>query len=549
MTKKLSIAIIGGGAAGYFAAAAITRNCPGTEVTILYDPNTPSIGVGESLSWGSPGFMSLYLGLHNNFKWMRMSGSTFKYSVALKDFDKENGDLYHLSAPYHPSYKSLYRSAWTSANQLKYHQHDNEPNLFSVMLHLKAKGMIDDNFMQYNNEYYWYAFYNTCHITKKGEWSTNDWAGGYSYHINAEKIAPVIHELIGKPNGVKDFAAAVRHVVLDEQGNVDHLLLDNDQKFFADLYIDASGQKRILIKNLPFEWQDWDEYFNDTALVGQYPIQDYSEYNSMTLSCAMRYGWRFQIPIVGRTGNGYVYNSKIFDKEDVLIDEFIEKTGKKNIQLRKLKWDPGYYRKSFVKNCIALGLSAGFSDVFDANAFSNTLRHVAKMIDLLKEDPARTFSWKDTYNQFVHETNESIRLRIQSSFHLAQRNDTVYWQAMKEAAQKFKTKDQLIEACLDPAMRVWPVFPNTDSRTYSNTMFINMANYNGIEIPPERCILPEIDEYTEQQALLWFNWFRDSYRLRAQHAQPMSKFYQHVYPELGTFENLNVPEFYTDFLG
>ena len=47
--KNLKIAIVGAGAAGYFAAAALKRNCANVDVTVIYDPDTPYIGVGESL--------------------------------------------------------------------------------------------------------------------------------------------------------------------------------------------------------------------------------------------------------------------------------------------------------------------------------------------------------------------------------------------------------------------------------------------------------------------------------------------------------------------
>ena len=67
--KKLKIVIVGAGAAGYFAAAAIKRNCPEHEVVVVSDPNTPHIGVGEAIAWNGPNFMQVVLGL-KDFQWM-----------------------------------------------------------------------------------------------------------------------------------------------------------------------------------------------------------------------------------------------------------------------------------------------------------------------------------------------------------------------------------------------------------------------------------------------------------------------------------------------
>lgn len=543
----LRIAVVGAGAAGFFAAAAIKKNCANTQVTVIHDPKTPYIGVGESLGWGGPNFFSKYLGLHNDLVWLEKSGSTLKYAVSLQNWHDESGEKYYMTFPFNPSYKVLNKSIWDNAFDIKYIKHDYEYNIYTILLHLRSKGLVDDyTLQQYANEFWWYAKHKTCHINPQAV-GTQKFMG-YSYHINAEHIRHVIHDMVGKPAGVEEIAQRVQSVVLKENGYIDHLILENGQTHHADLFIDASGFSRILAKNLPFEFEPCDEYCNNSALVGSHRFKDHSEYTAETLTAGMKYGWRFSIPVNGRSGEGYQFNSNIFDDEQQLVDEYYEKTGNVDVQFRRIKWKPGYYKNAMVNNCITLGISHGFSDVFDANNFSDTIRHIGKLVDYIFDDPGKTFCWRDEYNRMVDLGNQIIVTRIQTAFHLARRNDSIYWQAMKEAERKFNTREKLIDIALDPKMRMYPGSSRDSNRLYTNHVFINQALYNRIEFPKERCIL-DISPFEEQQALIFFQYFKDTYNLRAQNSQSIEKFYQSVYPFIDSKEEGQAPPSYLDFLG
>lgn len=529
--KNLKIAIVGAGAAGHLTAAALKKNCTNVDVTIIYDPATPTIGVGESLGWGAPSFFKNTLGLTNEFKWLKPSGSTFKYAVAMQNWHEEDYKKFYFSAPFAPSLRALTKSVWDSAGDPKYQVKNNEPNVYSLLLHLASQGQFDlVDLQQYACEYWWFAKKQKFHVDSQGQWLTNNHRG-YAYHINVGRIADIVWESVGRPAGVNLIAQRVRTPVLDSNGNIEYLLLDNEEKFHADLYIDASGFSRLLCKQMDYEFEPLDEYFNDSAMVGQHKFKSYSEYNAETLLCGMKHGWRFCIPTQGRNGNGYLFNSRIFNKEDQLIGEFVEKTGYTDINFKRLKWEPGYYKNSFVGNCIALGLSSGISEAFDANSFSATLRYVQRLIDYINGDAERTFDWRDRYNFMVSNTNKFIVWRIQCAMHLATRNDSEYWQLMKEAAVKFGTKERLIELALDPDQRNGPGTTANSDRMWMNNAYINQAIYYGIELPVDRCKL-DIDKFTEQQAMIFFNWFRDTYSLRSEHSQSIPDFYQSFYPGL-----------------
>ena len=544
MSNPLKIAIVGAGAAGYFAAAAIRRNCPDTDVTVIYDPKTPSIGVGESIAWNGPEFFHKYLGLNNDFAWLRKSGSTFKHSVALTGFHNDK-KLFHTTAPVNASYRVFNQSVWDGLSRQIMMEKD-EHTIWDVLMHLWAKGLLNvENPQHYASEKFWFVEYNKSPVDLKGNFFTSKFFS-HSYHINADSIRHVIHDMVGKPNGVKELPIRLKSVELDADGNIDHLLLDNNEKFHADLYIDASGFARLLMKKLPYEFEHCDEYFNNCSLVGRHTFADHGEHNSHTLHHAMDHGWRFSVPFNNRSGEGYQFNSRIFDRQDQLVDEYYAKTGNTDVDFRLIKWEPGYYKDTFVKNCMAIGISYGFSDVFDANNFSATLRQIAKLVECIKQDHQRDFGWKDNYNKFTRSMSWDIVFRIQTGLHLATRNDTEYWRAMTEAGKKFDTKQKLIDAFFDPQRKML-TFARGNHSVYSQHMFLNQAFYHGIELPKSRYII-DIDQHTERQALLFFNYFKDSYKLRAENSMSVPEFFKAIYPNLDT-EKAAAPELYHDFLG
>jgi len=523
LPRAIKVAIVGGGAAGYFAAAAIKRNCKNIDVTVIYDPNTPHIGVGESIAWNGPGFMSKYLGLHNDFTWLRKSGSTFKLAAAWQGFDSTD-KIYYSTSPLFDDTRVIERSIWNLKESDTPLTPKNQYSLYDLWLHVTTKGLLHSDNPQKNfHDMFWFVHHDTCPIDEYGNWMSQ----GHSYHINAETIKDVIHDLVGQPAGVKELAMKINDVNIDAQGNIQSLCLADGTSLTADLYIDCTGFAKALVKKLPFEFEPCDKYFNDTAIVGPSKYVDHSRYTGKSLMAAMKYGWRFSVPMRGRSGEGYVFNSGMVKNVDSIVDEYEQATGRDDTIKRMIRWTPGYLKKSFVHNCIALGISQGFSEPFDANGFTSTLRHIAKIVDNLNQDQARDFSWRENFNKYVWEMSQDVIFRVQCAFHLAQRDDTEYWQELKSAAREFDTRQKLIDAVFDPRRKKLP--GNGNDLPYSQNVFVNQAIYNGINLPRNRCLI-NISERNEMLAVALFQHFDRVNQIKALHAIPITKFYRNLYP-------------------
>lgn len=509
----LKVVIVGAGAAGYFAAAAIRKNLPHIDVTVVYDPNVPTIGVGESISWFCPGFMNKYLGLTDELKWMQEAQSTYKNAIEFVGFDGTQNSKF-FAAPNNFIFDDIVSSG--------------ENTHYDLWMHLRARGMVSGDPQEYFGPLYWLVLDNKVQLDSSRQHVVSN--NPYSYHLNADLAGGVIHKLVGIPNGVKEIPMRVRQVVLDDRGSIDYLELEDLQKVKADLFIDASGFTKLLVNELPFEFEPCDEYFNNSAIVGRHFYSDHSEYKSRTLSQAMDWGWHFSVPVAGKSGEGYVFNSRWTPDIDRLAQELHDATGKTDVKFRHITWEPGYYKTSFVNNCIALGISQGFSEPFDANGFSMTLRHIARMVDNMKTHSLPE-QWKGDYNQFTRALCDDIIFRVQTAFHLALKNNTPYWQELKVAAAKFHTKEKLLDAIFDQNRKTLPTPTSNHSYGFGQHLFVHQALYSQVDLPVERCLL-NIDSATEQNALEFMQQLSAQNKAYANRASSAKDFYKSIYPNL-----------------
>ena len=527
--KPLKVVIVGAGAAGYFVAAALRRNCPNVDVTIVHDPNTPYIGVGESIAFNCRDVMFNLFGLTDEHAhdWMRKSNSSYKYSVAFFGFDGKKEPMIS-GFQWNPSASVITQSipdTYGHRTRPLGPPHDGGPishhSLWDVWLHLYNKGKRNLDMRSADlTEGYWPSVYKTImnHSQSTPQFAHRRFVS--SFHLNADYVKDVIHEEFGIPNGVKVQERRIKHVAFDGT-KVTHIVGDDDVNIEADLFIDCTGFKRLFMQYVPFRWRPTEDTINNSAFIGQGPNRHEKEHPSdcVTRHYAMQNGWVFNLPQPRRTGNGYIYNKNFVRDDQQVIDEFNQRfPWMKNAIKRKLTWEPGFVEDTFVSNVITLGISSGFADVYDANNFSTQMQFMQRIVQNIKNDPERTFNWKDRYNKFVNGVNEDVMKRIQVAMYLATKNDTPYWQAMNEAGRKIHLKEWLQDNVLSESRRRY--HPDTSNFWFQGPL-ANMAIYYGIDLPLQL----DLDEKTEQLAMNFFDFFNKQNRLHAQHAQPANDWY------------------------
>lgn len=265
----------------------------------------------------------------------------------------------------------------------------------------------------------------------------------YAYHVDAGKLADFFSELC-QERGVKHLRDNVVDVAFDERGHITSLSLEKHGDFPVELVVDCSGFRGLLINQAMGEpFDSYSDYlFNDRAIAIQIKHTDRNKFRSMTTSTALKSGWSWNIPLRSRIGTGYVFSSAFASEEDAL-SEFQEYLGDqaKDASPRILKMRVGRTRRSWVKNCVAIGLSSGFVEPLESTAIMS-VELMARW--LLKTLPTTNFEEPviDQFNTLTSGLYEEIRDFLGLHFTQSNRNDSPYWRAVRSEAKRSESLSQ-----------------------------------------------------------------------------------------------------------
>ena len=192
----------------------------------------------------------------------------------------------------------------------------------------------------------------------------------------------------------------------------------------ADVFVDCTGFAGLLIQQalgtpfLPFA----SNLFNDAAVAMPTPIGD--DIPSQTVSAAMKHGWRWQIPLTNRFGNGYVYSSSFCSADDA-ERELRETLGllEADAPARHLKMKVGRVTKHWNRNCLAVGLAQGFIEPLEATALLFIQRTATAFVEFLEASDLGDGA-HDRFNQRVNDHFEGTRDYIVTHYKTNTRRDT-----------------------------------------------------------------------------------------------------------------------------
>ncbi len=265
----------------------------------------------------------------------------------------------------------------------------------------------------------------------------------YSYHTNATELAKMLMER-GKELGVKQILDDVENVELDERGYVAALSLAEHGRHPVEFVIDATGFASIIIgKALGEPFEPYDKFLlNDRALVAPMDHKDPTKIDPMTKAIAMDAGWAFRVPLFNRMGSGYIFSSKFISDEEA-AKEFLAKFGEPmaGVEPKVIRMRIGKTRRSWVKNCVALGLSSGFVEPLEATAIFS-VQLALRWLRNYFPDSDFNESVINKYNRLIDNLYEEFIEYIALNFYLSNREDTPYWRAV---SNEMEIPDSLAE--------------------------------------------------------------------------------------------------------
>lgn len=442
--KTQKITVVGGGSSGWMAAAGLIRYFPNREITVIDSSKIPSIGVGESTTAMMRGFIVGHLKIDEK-EFCKGTDAIWKSNVRFRDFSKigEYFD-YPIGTPFlhdntKPGMGSM--SAW-NLKKFFYPETHHTDFIKTMFPHyyLYSENKVSNNF------------------DLEGFRPTVD----YAYHLDANKLGPFLRDRYCIPKGVKHIDAEIKDVKVSEFG-IESLVLDDGSEHVADLYIDCTGFKSLLLgQAMQEEWVPLDHYLhNNRAWATPFDYKDkYKEMQPYTTATALSAGWAWYTPIWSRIGNGYAYSDRHISPEDAL-KEFKEylmsdklpiprtKEEVENQKFIDLKMKTGYYKRNWVKNVVAIGLSAGFLEPLEGTGLLFVHNPLMVLFKFIAGEKVNQLE-RDVYNKQLEEDFKGWR-DILSLFYIeSKRDDSQYWidQTTRETkfdnANMFRFADALL---------------------------------------------------------------------------------------------------------
>ena len=331
----MKIVIVGGGTSG-LVTAAIMQNFWGDSVNIslIYDPDNQSIGVGEGTT---PSFIDVF----ND-----TLGYTTEDAIRGLDATIKLGVLFKNWIPNEEYYHGFGQVTCDSSEQ----QNDDLSDNYSAF-----HSLLND---KYNGGVNW---------NKANTLIPNKLTGyHYAFHITTDKLCNFLFDYL------KDRVTLIPDVisrVTSDGKNIQSVTGKNTGNYHADLFVDASGFKSILLNELNPEWVDLSQHLPIDSAIPQLVNNNTGKIPTYTLSEATQNGWIWQIPTQERFGTGYLYSSQFTSDDEAKEDYNRWLNDNHGVQLesdRIIKWKTGHWKEAWIGNCVAVGLSGGFIEPLEA---------------------------------------------------------------------------------------------------------------------------------------------------------------------------------------
>jgi tryptophan halogenase len=211
-------------------------------------------------------------------------------------------------------------------------------------------------------------------------------AASYAYHFDAGLYAAHLRKH-AEQWGVRRHEGRIVQVGRNgDSGDVTHVELEDGRHVAGDLFIDCSGFRSLLIgETMGSPFVDWSHWLPCNRALAV-PCESVEPLTPYTRATAREAGWQWRIPLQHRIGNGYVYASD-FISDDAAAETLLGNLDGKPLDVpRPLKFVTGHRRDFWRGNVVALGLSSGFLEPLESTSIHLVQSGIKHLVDLLPRD-------------------------------------------------------------------------------------------------------------------------------------------------------------------
>lgn len=394
--------IVGGGTSGWLAAALLTHFLKREQcaVELVESDELGTISIGESTVPPLVGLMQR-LGIDEH-EFIRETEATYKLGIQFVDWYRRGERYFHpFGVIGRPIGTHEFYQCW-----------------------LKARAQGDAASLQ--------AYAPSSVMAEQGRFFPPDRLLGtpigganYAYHVDAVLLARYLRRF-AEARGLTRIEGKVGAVEHRDDGFISRLKLEDGRTIEGDFFIDCTGFKGLLIEQaLGSEWLDWSEYLPcDRAIAVK--TEHAERIHPYTRATAEAAGWIWRIPLQHRVGQGYVYSSR-----------FCSDSAAKGVLIRRLdgalaeepkliRFRTGHRREMWRRNCLSLGLAAGFVEPLEATAIHLIARGLEFFLRYFPDRSCDEALIRE-YNRRMNADFAEIRDFVQLHYCASERDDSPFW--------------------------------------------------------------------------------------------------------------------------
>ena len=397
-----SIVIVGGGSAGWMTAAALSdavgQSCA---ITLIESEAIGTVGVGEATIPPIRHF-NRRLGI-DEATFVRETQGSYKLGIQFVDWGKLGHSYFHPFGQYGAEFDSV-----------PFYHHWMRESLAG-----RTSGPIDD--------------FSMCWaMAKAGKFthpspdrrliqSTFD----YAYHFDAGLYAAFLRRFSEARGVVRKEGRVIDVSLRGHDGFIEAVTLDDGTRIAGEFFIDCSGFRGLLIEEaLAAGYDNWQHWLPCDRAVAV-PCER-GEFTPYTRSTAREAGWQWRIPLQHRTGNGYVHCSQFISEDEAADMLLANLDGKALADPRPLRFVTGKRREFWKKNCVAIGLSAGFMEPLESTSLHLIQYGILRLIALLPDSAMSPLLARE-YNAQTSVEYERIRDFLILHYKASERDDSELW--------------------------------------------------------------------------------------------------------------------------
>jgi flavin-dependent dehydrogenase len=514
MTK--SIVIVGGGTAGWMTAAYLKVTFGDSlSITLVESANVPTIGVGEA-TFSTVRRYFQHLGLDER-EWMPECDATYKLAIRFEDWRADGHYFYHpFERPRVVEGFSL-ADWWLHARPSDRFDQDTAV-LAALCDNLRSPRYLDGTMLERD-----FVVPNQDRLSRAG--FEGDTQFPYAFHFDAAKLAGYLTGF-GVRRGVEHVLDDVVEVVQDDRGAIDGIRTREHGLISGDLFVDCTGFKALLLnKALGVPFQSYQQYLpNDSAVALRVPTDMAANgIRPCTTATAREAGWIWTIPLYRRVGTGYVYSSEYCgpDEAEQSLRRFVGARAE-GVEANHIRMRIGRSESSWVKNCVAIGLSSGFVEPLESTGIffiQNAIEQLVKHFPAGEDDDLL----REAYNQQVAHVMDGVRDFLVLHYYAAARQDNQYWKDAKTRPlpDSLAERIELWKVKLPDESTVFPYFHGFEPYSYA----VMLLGLGGLPVRP----LPALANLDASAARKEFELVREQGQILVDRLPSQYEYFAHLH--------------------